>query len=487
MAENSRAELVVCTILLDRSFRILGFNETARDQLALSEADLGSDLRQDRGLAALLPDDQAALRQKTARLFGREYICRLQASVGDGEERLELSVVEPDSSKAGRSQTESGSVARPSRAQAAGGLDADFIRVLGHELRNPLAAIQSGLDLWRLAEESPEKARWVRETIEQQTRLLSRIVDEFVDLAGSGGAASELRKAIERPMNRPNRYAGDQARPAPPRVAAPHRILIIDDNRALAEGLGFLLSQAGHSVRMAFDGRSGLALALDSRPDFVLLDIGLPDLDGYEVAASLRAKFPDANLRIVAISGYSMETHHQRPDRSVFDDFLLKPISLSLVASLLGDAGSDMTNWATAGPGASEEESRQPGKSMPCRVLVVEDNQAVADLTKELLEAHGYEVDLANTAEEAIGLAYQFKPNVVLCDLNLSGQLTGWDVAQTIRARMKPKPLLIAISAYSAEVLKAALKGSAFDAQMQKPLDMELFEAVLSDRHVVIR
>lgn len=487
MAENSWPELAVCTILLDGSFRILGFNEAARDQLGLSEAKLGFDLREDRTLAALLPDGEAACREKTVRQFGRQYICRLEASVVHGEERLEISVIEPEPFKAGPSQTASGSFAPPSQAQAAGGLDTDFIRVLGHELRNPLAAIQSGLELWRMAEESSEKARWVRETIEQQTKLLLRIVDEFVDLASSGGAASELRKAIERPTNRPNRYVGDQARPSRSVVAAPHRILIVDDNRALAEGLGFLLAQAGHHVRMAFDGRSAISLALDFRPDFVLLDIGLPDLDGYEVAASLRAKFPDADLRIIAISGYAVEAHHQRPDRSVFDDYLVKPVSLSLVSSLLGDAEAGVTNWASARRAASEEQSRRRGKSTPCRVLVVEDNHAVADLTRELLEAHGYAVDLANTANDAIELAYQIRPNVVLCDLNLSGKLTGWDVAQTIRAGIRPTPLLIAISAYSAEVLKAALKGSAFDAQMEKPLDMQLFEAVLTDRHVVVR
>src|SRR5687768_5375038 len=82
-----------------------------------------------------------------------------------------------------------------------------------------------------------------------------------------------------------------------------HRVLVVDDNVDAAESLCTLLGMLGHETAMAFDGPSGLALADQFRPRVAILDLGLPRLDGYELARRLRA-VPDAPGLVIAVSGY---------------------------------------------------------------------------------------------------------------------------------------------------------------------------------------
>src|SRR5438105_186112 len=90
------------------------------------------------------------------------------------------------------------------------------------------------------------------------------------------------------------------------------RVLIVDDNVDAASGMSRLLQLSGYNVRVAHDGRTALAIAEVHQPEFVLLDIGLPDMDGYEVARNLRGDPRHRDAVIIAISGYGEEDDRDR-------------------------------------------------------------------------------------------------------------------------------------------------------------------------------
>jgi CheY-like chemotaxis protein len=105
----------------------------------------------------------------------------------------------------------------------------------------------------------------------------------------------------------------------------------------MALALSKLLEVLGHDVRTAYDGPSALALARRQRPDYVLLVIGLPGLDGYEVAAELR-KDPDCrDTVIIAVSGYGREEDRRRSQEAGFDHHLVKPINQDELILLLDE------------------------------------------------------------------------------------------------------------------------------------------------------
>jgi two-component system CheB/CheR fusion protein len=114
-------------------------------------------------------------------------------------------------------------------------------------------------------------------------------------------------------------------------------VLLIDDSVESLIPLQGLLELDGHEVRLAHDGASGLAMARSFRPEFVLCDIGLPDIDGYEVARTIRG---DALLReasVVALSGYAAPEHQRLAEEAGFDAHLAKPPDLELIARLVAE------------------------------------------------------------------------------------------------------------------------------------------------------
>jgi signal transduction histidine kinase/ActR/RegA family two-component response regulator len=131
------------------------------------------------------------------------------------------------------------------------------------------------------------------------------------------------------------RAAAPASVPAPERSAARRRILVIEDNSDLREGLKRLLEQVGHEVLSSPDGEDGVVKALARHPDVILVDIGLPRLDGYEVAARLRpALAPDVLL--IAVSGYGSQQDRRRALDAGFDVHLTKPVTLQALQDVLG-------------------------------------------------------------------------------------------------------------------------------------------------------
>ena len=125
-------------------------------------------------------------------------------------------------------------------------------------------------------------------------------------------------------------------RDAEPQADFSRRVLIVEDNVAAAKLLTILLTRLGnHEVQVAHDGETGLTIAEKFRPDLVLLDIGLPGIDGYEVAKRLR-RLPEGDRPLVAaVTGYGQEEDRRRSREAGFDEHLLKPIGMDVVRGLL--------------------------------------------------------------------------------------------------------------------------------------------------------
>src|SRR5205807_3574731 len=115
----------------------------------------------------------------------------------------------------------------------------------------------------------------------------------------------------------------------------PQRILIVDDNVDSAETLAMVLRQNGHDVRTTYDGPSALELAPGYRPDVVLLDIGLPGMDGYEVAKRLKQQPGMDGICLAAVTGYGQENDRNRSRSAGFHYHLVKPVDLDLLQDLL--------------------------------------------------------------------------------------------------------------------------------------------------------
>ncbi|HVK67743.1 MAG TPA: PAS domain S-box protein [Polyangium sp.] len=113
------------------------------------------------------------------------------------------------------------------------------------------------------------------------------------------------------------------------------RVLIVDDNFDAAESLALMLGYLGHDTRVAHDGPSTIDIAAAFQPEVVLLDIGLPGLDGYEVARRLRAQRETRAAILVALTGYGQEEDRKRARRAGFDHHLTKPVDHDRLISLL--------------------------------------------------------------------------------------------------------------------------------------------------------
>ncbi len=125
------------------------------------------------------------------------------------------------------------------------------------------------------------------------------------------------------------------------RLSTLRRVLIVDDQQDSADLLAILLEHHGHEVRTASDGESALALALGFKPEVAVLDIGLPLMDGYELARRLRALPELSDCRLIALSGHCEEAHRFQSRPAGFERHLAKPhgIAALLPASDASEAG----------------------------------------------------------------------------------------------------------------------------------------------------
>ncbi|HTO55201.1 MAG TPA: PAS domain S-box protein [Myxococcota bacterium] len=251
-------------------------------------------------------------------------------------------------------------------------LDADSVRlaqVLSNLLNNAAKYTEEGGRIWLRAERRgrfavlsvrdtgvgipPAMQPRVFDLFTQVDRTLGRaqgglgiglaLVKRLVEMHGGSvavesagwGAGSEFTVRLPLLVGDAESAAETTPPPAIARASSRRRFLVVDDNQDAADSLAVLLRLQGIDAEVAYDGPSALELMKRKRPEVVVLDLGMPGMDGYEVAAEIRA---DAELRdtvLVALTGWGQPDHRQKTAESGFDRHLVKPVELSELQALV--------------------------------------------------------------------------------------------------------------------------------------------------------
>lgn len=251
-------------------------------------------------------------------------------------------------------------------------LDADPVRlaqIIGNLLNNAAKYTKPGGQIWLTARrEGNEAVISIRDTglgipadmlirvfdmFTQVDRTLTRaqgglgigltLTKSFVEMHGgrievhSDGSDQGSEFIVYLPLAR---HWQRRSAPATPsrgsrRSFSPRRILIVDDTRAAGYVLGKLLEKMGHQVRAVNDGAAALESVRSDRPDLVISDIAMPNMDGYELARHLREESGLEGLLLVALTGYGRDSDRQRATEAGFDYHLVKPVSLEALQDLL--------------------------------------------------------------------------------------------------------------------------------------------------------
>jgi CheY-like chemotaxis protein len=177
--------------------------------------------------------------------------------------------------------------------------------------------------------------------------LVKRLVEMHegtIEVFSTLGQGSEF--VVSLPVDLPQALS-PKTQPPPTEIAKPTRaalrVLIVDDNVDAASALEMLLQASGHLVRVAHTGPTGLAAAFDFRPDVMLLDIGLPELDGWKVAERIRQEPMLHDIVLVAMTGYGQNSDRQRSQRVGFDHHFVKPVDFGTLRQILAAVSEKAT------------------------------------------------------------------------------------------------------------------------------------------------
>jgi PAS domain S-box-containing protein len=223
----------------------------------------------------------------------------------DSERRVQAAVAERDALAARNARLEAAlREAKHAREAIAG--------ALARELRDPLYPLLNAVQLLGL----PGQETRLPALREMMQRQLERLVQALDGLSA------------------PHAAQGQEPPPAPPAESA-QRILVVDDNQDAARSLAMLLKALGADAQVAHDGPQALDMVPSYRPSAVLLDIGMPGMDGYEVARRIREREPDAAPVLIALTGRGQEEEGRRAEEAGFDRYFVKPADVPVLQSLL--------------------------------------------------------------------------------------------------------------------------------------------------------
>jgi signal transduction histidine kinase len=352
----------------------------------------------------------------------------------------------------------------------------EFLSMLAHELRNPLAPIRTAVDVLRLKGDGQPEIEWAREIINRQTKHLVRLVDDLLDVSRiTGGkirldlevlnAASVVAAAVEtsRPLIEESGHQMTVTLPEEP-------VWVRCDRVRLAQVLSNLLNNAakytqpGGEIRVETSAESGEAvLAISDNGPGISPEL-LPQIFDLFVQSERTLDRAQGGLGI----------------------------GLSLVKRLI-EMHDGRVTASSAGPGHGatfeirlplakydEEQARETAVSASsARILVVDDNADAADSLKLLLQLDGHRVEAALSSAEALERVQSFKPDIVLLDIGLPN-MDGYEVARRIRAMPALADVqLIALTGYGQAEDKVRAKASGFDDHLIKPVDYSALRQAL--------
>ncbi|KQQ96670.1 ATP-binding protein [Massilia sp. Leaf139] len=190
-------------------------------------------------------------------------------------------------------------------------------------------------DLFTQAERTPDRSQGGLGIGLALVKSLAALHGGSVEARSEGpGKGSQFEIRLPRlsvPEAAPDASAGDEDTVQ----TEPLRVMVVDDNQDAAQMLAMLLEVQGHAVSVEFDGRGALQRARTERPQVVLLDIGLPDTDGYALARQLRAMSETHDATLIALTGYGQDEDRRQAEEAGFDHHLVKPADLARVAEIL--------------------------------------------------------------------------------------------------------------------------------------------------------
>ncbi len=358
----------------------------------------------------------------------------------------------------------------------------EFLAILGHELRNPLAIIHNVLQVLRKKHGADASAD-MRGMIEEQVRQMGRLIDDLLDVSRitTGKirlelARCDIAKVVAETVQ--SYRAGLEANGLILALELPNRRLYVNgDKIRLAQVIGNLL----HNANKFTDGDGKVTVALSADPAGNSVSIRVHDTGMGMDSETLQRVF---------------DTFAQA-DRSIARSRGGLGLGLALVKGLVELHGGAVTA-ASAGAGqgsefiislplesaASEapaEEAARVGHTRGFRILIIEDNEAGALSMQMLLTQLGHVVEVAHNGIEGLAAVTHFKPEVVLCDIGLPG-LDGYQIAQQLRQREEGgKTFLIALSGYGQDEDKRRALAAGFNTHFVKPLRVNLLEKHLAE------
>jgi CheY-like chemotaxis protein len=244
------------------------------------------------------------------------------------------------------------------------------------------------------------------------------------------------------------------------------RILLVEDDASSREALRVLLEILGHEVDEATNGEQAVALAVARRPDLIFLDVGLPRLNGHEVAKRIRDQPGGDAFFVVAFTG------HQRWERAPaegFDAYLVKPAAIDQLDEVLAAASERLSRQAVGDQGRRTDETVPPRTRL---VLVVEDDAALMDAMVVALEHEGYQVVPAAHGQEALDLLHRgVQPRAIILDLMMP-VMNGWDFrrAQLADPDLAAVPVIVVSAHHEANRLAGS---PGVREVLVKPIDLD--------------
>jgi signal transduction histidine kinase/ActR/RegA family two-component response regulator len=371
----------------------------------------------------------------------------------------------------------------------------DFLAMLSHELRNPLAAIQGSIELMQRISIDDPQLQWARDVVARQNRHLTRLIEDLLDVSRITRGTLTLKKepvelrevaqlAIEtvRPLIDSRRHELTTVLPDFP-------LHVEGDAVRLSQVIGNLLTNAakyteesGH-LRLSIERESG-ADNLGGQAIIRVTDDGR----GISREAMPRLFEPSTHEErlnsgahgglgiglivvrgLVEMHGGVVEARSEGPDCG--SEFIVRLPLLEVEELTLTVAPTDGRNVA-------EPAAEGP----PLRILVVDDNQDSAISMTLLLELQGHEVHVAHAGHTALRVASDKRPDVILLDIGMPG-MNGYEVARQLRAQdCFADTLLVAITGYGRASDVKQTESAGFDHHLVKPVDYEKLQAVLATR-----
>ena len=359
----------------------------------------------------------------------------------------------------------------------------DFIAVLAHELRNPLAPIRNAVQLQMKSKSADAALVMTRQIIDRQSAHLTRIVEDLLDISRiTRGTLSLEQKPLDvselvAQAVETSRPAIEAARHRLEVLIPPHRLHVLGDALRLVQALTNLLNNAarytdaGGHIFIKVEGKEAEAGELEANQVSISVrDTGrgieptlLNSIFGMFVQGRDPYSRPSAGLGVgLALARSIVELHHGTLEAKSAGigqgaEFIIR---LPVIARV-----------AVVAPVAPREKELPAPTAPLCRVLVVDDNVDAAVILTALLKKHGHEAMAVHSGVEALQAFEGFRPEIVLLDLGMPG-MNGLEVARRLRQRnFSPRPLIVAITGWGKADDETLSRGAGFDLHMVKPVE----------------